>query len=89
MNRAGTLVLLYHRVAQLEHDPYGFAVCPDHFAEQCAILRHNYDVVPLREAVATRREIAITFDDGYADNIAAAAILAAVWRRPSSLRSAG
>jgi peptidoglycan/xylan/chitin deacetylase (PgdA/CDA1 family) len=76
VNRDGTLVLLYHRVAQLPHDPYGFAVSPDHFSEQCAILRH-YDVVPLRKAVATRREVAITFDDGYADNHTAAAMLAA------------
>lgn len=77
MNHAGTLVLLYHRVAQLEHDPYGFAVRPDRFAEQCEILRQHYDVVPLRDANASRLEVAITFDDGYADNRAAAAILAA------------
>jgi peptidoglycan/xylan/chitin deacetylase (PgdA/CDA1 family) len=77
VNRAGTLVLLYHRVAQLEHDPYGFAVRPDRFAEQCEILRQRYTVVPLRDADAPRREIAITFDDGYVDNCAAATMLAA------------
>ena len=32
---AGTLVLLYHRVAQLDRDPYGLAVRPDRFAQQC------------------------------------------------------
>lgn len=77
MKRAGTLVLLYHKVAELEHDPYGFAVRPDRFAEQCEILRRHYNVVPLRDANAARREVAITFDDGYADNPAAATILAA------------
>ena len=77
MNRAGTLVLLYHRVAQLEHDPYNFAVRPDRFAEQCEILRQHYDVVALRDADATRREVVVTFDDGYADNRTAATILAA------------
>jgi peptidoglycan/xylan/chitin deacetylase (PgdA/CDA1 family) len=77
VNHAGTLVLLYHRVAQLEHDPYGLAVRPDRFAEQCEILRHHYDVVPLRDANASRLEVAITFDDGYGDNRAAAAVLAA------------
>ena len=76
MNRAGTLVLLYHKVAELEHDPYGFAVRPDRFAEQCDILRRRYNVVPLRDANAARREVAITFDDGYADNPTAATILA-------------
>jgi len=77
VNGGGTLVLLYHRVAQLERDPYRFAVRPDRFAEQCDILRQRYDVVPLRDADATRRQVAITFDDGYADNRAAAVILAA------------
>jgi len=77
VNPTGTLVLLYHRVAQLEHDPYGFAVHPDRFAEQCAVLRHHGDVVPLRDANPSRLEVAITFDDGYADNCAAATILAA------------
>ncbi len=65
---AGTLVLLYHRVAQLDRDPYGFAVRPDRFAQQCDILRRRCDVVPLRAANGILRQIAITFDDGYADN---------------------
>jgi peptidoglycan/xylan/chitin deacetylase (PgdA/CDA1 family) len=64
----GTLVLLYHRVAHLDHDPYGFAVHPDRFAEQCDVLRRRGDVVPLRDANGTRSQVAITFDDGYADN---------------------
>jgi len=64
----GALVLLYHRVAELACDPYGFAVRPDRFAQQCEILRTRYDVVPLREADGTRRQVVITFDDGYVDN---------------------
>ena len=64
----GTLVLLYHRVTQLDHDPYGFAVHPDRFAQQCDVLRRRVDVVPLRDANGTRSQVAITFDDGYADN---------------------
>lgn len=66
--RSGALVLLYHRVAQLDRDPYGFAVRPDRFAQHCEILRKRRDVVPLLETNGTRREIAITFDDGYVDN---------------------
>ena len=64
----GTLVLLYHRVTELEHDPYGFAVHPDRFAAQCDVLRRRCDVVRLHDASSTRPQIAITFDDGYADN---------------------
>lgn len=72
---AGTLVLLYHRVAQLDHDPYGLAVRPDRFVQQCSILRRHCDVVPLRDANGSRRQAAITFDDGYADNREACEIL--------------
>jgi peptidoglycan/xylan/chitin deacetylase (PgdA/CDA1 family) len=64
----GTLVLLYHRVAQLDRDPYGLAVRPDRFFQQCSILRRQCDVVPLRDANGSQRQVAITFDDGYADN---------------------
>jgi peptidoglycan/xylan/chitin deacetylase (PgdA/CDA1 family) len=68
----GTLVLLYHRVARLPHDPHGLAVRPDRFAAHCEILRRRCEVVPLREATRSRRQVAITFDDGYADNAAEA-----------------
>jgi len=64
----GTLVLLYHRVTQLDHDPYQFAVHPHRFAQHCDVLRKRCDVVPLREANGTRAQVAITFDDGYVDN---------------------
>jgi peptidoglycan/xylan/chitin deacetylase (PgdA/CDA1 family) len=64
----GTLVLLYHRVAHVELDPYGLAVRPDRFAQHCEILRRRCDVVPLREASRGVPQVAITFDDGYADN---------------------
>ena len=68
MNRGGTVVLLYHRVARLERDPHGLAVAPERFAAHCDILRRRFDVTPLRHANPTRRQVAITLDDGYADN---------------------
>ena len=75
---AGVLVLLYHRVVDLDRDPYAFAVRPDRFAQQCDVLKRHCDVVPLREADGGRRQVAITFDDGYVDNSRQAAdILAA------------
>src|SRR4030095_13148077 len=63
-----TLVLLYHRVAHLERDPYGLAVHPDRFAEQCRVLGHRCDVVRLSETNGRSPQVVITFDDGYADN---------------------
>jgi peptidoglycan/xylan/chitin deacetylase (PgdA/CDA1 family) len=70
--RSGTLVLLYHRVAALERDPYELAVHPERFAQHCDVLRRRGAVVPLRETGGLSPTIAITFDDGYADNAAAA-----------------
>jgi peptidoglycan/xylan/chitin deacetylase (PgdA/CDA1 family) len=61
-------VLLYHRVTDLKHDPHGLAVRPDRFAEHCEVLRRRCDVVPLGAPMASVRQVAITFDDGYADN---------------------
>ena len=68
MSAGSTIVLLYHRIAQLACDPHQLAVSPDRFAQHCEILRHRCTVVPLREAMRFPRQVAITFDDGYADN---------------------
>lgn len=70
------IVLMYHRVADVPIDPFGLCVTPKHFAEQLAVLKQDYQLLSLQqmvEAVQTRtlpkRAIAITFDDGYADNL--------------------
>jgi peptidoglycan/xylan/chitin deacetylase (PgdA/CDA1 family) len=65
---AGTLVLLYHRVVDIDRDPYRLAVRPAHFAEHCRILKKRCDVIRLRDLNRTSRQVVITFDDGYADN---------------------
>lgn len=71
---ARTVILLYHRVASLDRDPWGLAVQPDYFAEQLEVLR-GIGVVRLNEAgpsavspLARGCSVAITFDDGYSDN---------------------
>ena len=77
MSAGGSLVLLYHRVAELERDPHGLAVAPERFARHCEILRRRGVVIPLQECRGSSGRVAITFDDGYADNAGqAAAILA-------------
>lgn len=71
----GVPVLVYHRVAA-GGDRY--AVAPRRFARQMALLRRlGYRVVPLDTLVATweagqlpaPRTVALTFDDGYRDNL--------------------
>lgn len=76
------LVLAYHRVADGELDPLGLCVSPAHFADQLTALATNYEVVSLRDGVASPgarsvQRIAITFDDGYLDNLTRAAPLLA------------
>jgi peptidoglycan/xylan/chitin deacetylase (PgdA/CDA1 family) len=74
------LVLCYHRVAQDRPDPFELCVSPEHFAEHLDVISAVGRPVPLaqlapeaqRHAGRGRPLIAVTFDDGYADNLYAA-----------------
>ena len=74
-------VLLFHRVADVRNDLHGLAVSPATFRSQLEhLLAEGWRVVPLRtiaEAAANGdpgdRVLALTFDDGYLDNLEAAA----------------
>jgi peptidoglycan/xylan/chitin deacetylase (PgdA/CDA1 family) len=65
-----TIILLYHRVAELSSDPQLLSVTPQHFAEQLEILRKHYRPIRLQQTdKLLRRSVVVTFDDGYADNL--------------------
>lgn len=73
------VVLLYHRVAESNSDPWALCVSPRHFAEHLEVLHRLGSVVRLRQLVHSltcgdlpERAIVISFDDGYADNLHAA-----------------
>lgn len=71
-------ILMYHRVAEERHDPWQLCVSPARFEEQMAVLARARAAVDLGafadRATYDRRapRIAVTFDDGYADNLAVA-----------------
>jgi peptidoglycan/xylan/chitin deacetylase (PgdA/CDA1 family) len=70
------VVLLYHRIAEEENDPWDLCVSPKHFAEHLEVLRKaDCPVRPLSALCGGKKgssKVAITFDDGYADNLYAA-----------------
>lgn len=73
---AAELILLYHRVSSLDTDPWQLAVSPRRFREQmrwvrdhcCAASLADMTNLPQRQ-VSPRLRVAVTFDDGYADNL--------------------
>jgi peptidoglycan/xylan/chitin deacetylase (PgdA/CDA1 family) len=81
---AKAAILMYHRVAVVDEDPWELCVSPGRFDEQLSLLARDHRVVPLDTLVAEVRDrrlrpgtVAITFDDGYADNLEVAAPLLA------------
>lgn len=73
--RPGVAVLMYHRIDDVVADPWGLAVSPENFDEQLSVLSKNFNVlsVPelctrLKQGRLGRRQICISFDDGYRDN---------------------
>ena len=74
--RPSGLILAYHRVARLASDPWAIAVSPEHFIEHLEILHRECTPMSLERCVLLAAEdklppraVAVTFDDGYADNL--------------------
>lgn len=74
--RQKAIILMYHRVAEVESDPWRLCVTPQHFSEQLQVLQRKTQPVSLQTLVRShqtgqlpQRAVALTFDDGYADNL--------------------
>ena len=86
------LILLYHRVATPATDPQLLSVTPERFAAQMAYLSAHFEVVSLHELVGrlpkagtASRLIAVTFDDGYADNLSQAKPILEAYKVPATV----
>ncbi|MGF7216165.1 peptidoglycan/xylan/chitin deacetylase (PgdA/CDA1 family) [Spirosoma lacussanchae] len=69
------LVLMYHRIAEVDIDPWDLCVSPTHFEQHLQTLQKNYPILSVNELAdqlqtgqLTKQAIVLTFDDGYADN---------------------
>ena len=86
------LILMYHRVTEQEIDPWTMCVTSQHFAEQLATLQKEFNPISLRQLVQAQKEgkiperaVAVTFDDGYADNLHNAKPLLEQYRIPATV----
>jgi len=77
--RPAPAILMYHRIAAPDVDPWGLAVSPAAFDDQLRALKSHRTVLSMSAFVErlSRRAlpanaVAITFDDGYVDNLTAA-----------------
>lgn len=69
-------ILLYHRVADAGSDPWRMSVSPANFSDHMSVLRRRGLARPLSEVAGALQEqgapggaVAVTFDDGYLDNL--------------------
>lgn len=83
------LILMYHRVAEDDVDPWGLCVTPAHFEAQLGVLRARGGLCALGTLVGGERPpdgaLALTFDDGYDDTLDVAAPLLARYEAPATV----
>jgi peptidoglycan/xylan/chitin deacetylase (PgdA/CDA1 family) len=86
------LILIYHRVAEDPVDPWRLCVTPDNFARHLEML-HNKGfatahVSELADSVRAhrvpRKTVAVSFDDGYRDNLDAAQPILEKYETPAT-----
>jgi peptidoglycan/xylan/chitin deacetylase (PgdA/CDA1 family) len=72
----GAIILGYHRIAETHWDPHSLCVTPKHFTEHLEVLSRQVNPISLEELILAlgsrtipQRAVAVTMDDGYADNL--------------------
>jgi peptidoglycan/xylan/chitin deacetylase (PgdA/CDA1 family) len=83
------IILMYHRVGARGADPHRLSVSESAFRAQIAWLRASCSIVPLDELAecdtpSDNPAVALTFDDGYVDNLTVAAPVLQQWGLPAT-----
>jgi len=75
-DRCAPAILMFHRVAEAAPDPWGLCVSPSRFEQQMHALSVHRIPLPMTEFVnlletgtLPANAVAVTFDDGYVDNV--------------------
>jgi peptidoglycan/xylan/chitin deacetylase (PgdA/CDA1 family) len=86
------MILVYHRVAEANVDPWALGVSPAHFAQHLQVLKTIANPISLQDLIKAQsdhelppRPVCITFDDGYADNLYAAKPALESYRVPGTV----
>jgi peptidoglycan/xylan/chitin deacetylase (PgdA/CDA1 family) len=90
-NSKNAIVLMYHRIAKPFSDVWDIAVSPDNFEQHLKYLKRAGNVVSLQTlgnliytGKPLKNQIALTFDDGYADNFEIAAPMLQKYNLPAT-----
>jgi peptidoglycan/xylan/chitin deacetylase (PgdA/CDA1 family) len=88
----GSIILGYHRLSEEARDPFSLSVSPQNFASHLNLIRTlatpislSELVQRLREGNPPRRAVALTMDDGYADNLHQARPLLERYQIPATI----
>ena len=96
MSNGAAIVLMYHHIDEGWADPGYLKVSPSHFAEHVRVLREEWHPLDLGELVSglatgrvPTRGVAVTFDDGYVNNLVNAKPLLERYEVPATVFVAG
>lgn len=86
------VILMYHRVEKEDLDPWSLRVTPENFAGHLEVLQQHTKPTSLQELAEAHqagnisdRSVAITFDDGYANNLHQAKPLLEKYQTPATV----